>query len=456
MHGRAGLETRATEGSSRDLPLSRAAGEGWPAGRGEGIGGARGPCSRPRVLLLMPTNTYRARAFLHAASRLGVDVTVGSERESVLADLAPGTTIALPFDDLERGLQEVVKFSEQYPLQAVVGVDDAGVLLAATASAALGLRNASIEAVAASRDKHRFRQALRQAGLPSPWFRLVSLGADPDALARELRYPCVLKPLSLAASRGVIRANGPEEFAAAFSRVGTIVRQAAEEGRRKVEDEILVEAYIPGVEVSLEGLIIGSELHVLALFDKPDPLEGPFFEETIYVTPSRLSEETQQAIVESARHTLRALGLRQGPLHAEMRINQEGVWPIDVASRSIGGLCSNALRFGAGDSLEELILRQAIGAAIESLEREHCPAGVMMIPIPGGGILREVRGCEEAGSLPGIEEITISIPIGQPLVPLPEGDRYLGFIFARGESPDEVEAALRRAHGLLEFVISPR
>lgn len=428
-------------------------------------GAAPAKVGRPRVLLLMPTNTYRAQAFLRAAGRLGMAVTVGSEQASVLADLTPGATIALPFEDTSRALQDVVRFAEQYPLEAVVGVDDSGVLLAATAAAALGLRNASIEGVAATRDKHQLRQRLQAAGLPCPWFRLASLREAPEAVAAQVAYPCVLKPLSLAASRGVIRADDPVGFVAAFHRVAAILEQAhgplegsapAPTGR----DHILVEGYIPGIEVSLEGLILGEQLHVLAIFDKPDPLEGPFFEETIYVTPSRLPASVQAAIVESARRTVRALGLRQGPVHAELRVqvrprNRIRVWPIDVASRSIGGLCSNALRFGTGDSLEELILRQAIGAPIGPLERERRAAGVMMIPISRGGTLREVRGCQAALAVPGVEDVTITIPLGQRVVPLPEGDRYLGFIFSRAETPEEAEAALRRAHAALEFVIEP-
>jgi len=252
---------------------------------------------------------------------------------------------------------------------------------------------------------------------------------------------------------GVIRANDETEFAAAFHRVATILRTPEVAAREDVSRQILVESFIPGQEVALEGLLMNGELHVLALFDKPDPLDGPFFEETIYVTPSRLPASVQAEIVFCAARAAQALGLHEGPVHAELRINAEGPWVIEVNPRSIGGRCSRVLRFGTSMTLEEIILRQALRLDIASLERERQPAGVMMIPIPRAGVLKEVRGQADALAVNGIEEIMNTAYLGQELVPLPEGSRYLGFIFARGESPKFVEAALREAHRRLEFII---
>ena len=266
-----------------------------------------------------------------------------------------------------------------------------------------------------------------------------------------MTYPCVLKPTVLAGSRGVIRADDPVSFVAAFRRIAAILRAPETSGLGEGATEVLVEDFIPGREVALEGLLVGSELHVLALFDKPDPLDGPYFEETIYVTPSRLPADVQAAISAEARWAARALGLTEGPIHAELRVNGDGPWVVEVAARTIGGLCSRTLRFGAGLSLEELVIRHALGIELDSLERERRPAGVMMIPIPRGGVLRAVRGREDALAVPGIEDVTISAHVGQELVPLPEGSRYLGFILARADSPEEVEAALRVAHERLAF-----
>jgi len=300
------------------------------------------------------------------------------------------------------------------------------------------------------------RDVLAAAGAPSPRFAVFSIDDDPRDVARRVSFPCVVKPLFLAASRGVIRANDPVEFAAAFHRLDAILRRpevAAQGG--PLARQVLVETYIPGVEVAVEGLLSKGKLRVLAIFDKPDPLEGPFFEETIYVTPSRLPDSVQQSIVTCTAQAVAALGLEHGPIHAELRVNDQGPWILEIAPRSIGGLCSRALRFGDGISLEELILRHAMGLEVDSIIRERQAAGVMMIPIPQAGILKEVRGHPEAQRVEGIEEIRLTIPVGTEVIPLPEGSRYLGFIFARGETPDRVEAALREAHRRLEFIITP-
>ncbi|MGH7345448.1 MAG: ATP-grasp domain-containing protein, partial [Candidatus Rokuibacteriota bacterium] len=316
------------------------------------------------------------------------------------------------------------------------------------------LKANSRPAVTTARDKHAMRRRLAEAGVPVPRFRLVRLADDPAARAAEVEYPCVLKPLMLSASRGVIRANDPREFVTAFRRISAILETAEgaslpDEARRA----LLVEEFIPGREVALEGLLTGGTLHVLAIFDKPDPLDGPFFEETIYVTPSRLPASAQARIGAVARDACAALELTEGPIHAELRLNERGPFVLEVAARSIGGLCSRTLTFGTGLSLEELILGHALGRPLESLERERRAAGVMMIPIPRAGRLATVHGVDEATAVEGVEEVAITMHPGQDAVPLPEGWQYLGFIFARADTPDAVEQALRQAHARLRVVI---
>jgi biotin carboxylase len=296
------------------------------------------------------------------------------------------------------------------------------------------------------------REALRRGGIPVPDYRRYPLTSDAAAIAGEIPFPVVVKPVRLSGSRGVIRADAPAEFIRAWERAWRIVLR---EGESLDRGELLVERYLPGVEVALEGLMTGGALQTLALFDKPDPLEGPFFEETIYVTPSRLARATQAAISARTAEAAAALGLREGPIHAELRINAEGIWLIEMAGRSIGGLCSTVLEFGAGFSLEEIILRHAVGMPLPSVARAGGAAGVMMIPIPKGGILREVSGQKEAASVPGVTGVEITAPLNQPLTPLPEGASYLGFIFARGELPEAAERALREAHTRLSFRIEP-
>ncbi len=408
----------------------------------------------PRVLLLLPATTYRTPDFLEAAQRLGVEVTVASEEPSTLEHLNPEGLLTLDFRDPEGCAGRVVRFGEIYPIDAVVGVDEDTAVAAARIAEALNLPHNPVSAAVAARHKGTMRKLLAQAGVPSPAHRLFHLGDDPAQASRRVGYPCVLKPTFLAASRGVIRADNGEQFVAAWRRIEAILREpeTARKGGEAAR-EILVEDFIPGTEVALEGLLREEGLKVLALFDKPDPLEGPFFEETIYVTPSRLPEETQRQIAQAAARGAEALGLRDGPIHAELRVNQAGAWLIEIAARSIGGLCSRTLKFGTGMSLEEVILRHALRIGVPRIERERRAAGVMMIPIPAAGILEEVRGLSEARAVADIEDITISAHLGQRLVPPPEGWRYLGFIFSRAATPERAEAALREAHAKLDFKI---
>ena len=408
-----------------------------------------------RLLLLIPTTSYRVADFLDAAHRLGVDVAVGSNQRQVLEAFADGRTVTINFQDLEKGVLEICAYARNYPLSAILGVDEETTVLASKASKALGLAHNAPEAVEATANKFRFRTVLANSGLLTPPFSLLSVDADPERAAREATYPCVLKPLMLSASRGVIRADNPDEFITAFHRITQILKQPDVVTMGDAAKHILVEGYIAGREVALEGLLDGGRLTVLALFDKPDPLDGPFFEETIYVTPSGLPEYWQSRVMDATVQAVAALGLRDGPIHAELRLNDQGPWVIEVGARSIGGLCARALRFGTGISLEELILSHVLGLPIETMAREDQAAGVMMIPIPQTGVLESVGGLEAAQRVAGVDDVTITIPVGQEVVPLPEGNKYLGFIFARGDNPEAVEEALRDSHQCLRFQIDP-
>ena len=404
---------------------------------------------RARVLVLAGAHSYRLQPFQAAADRLDVEVVHGLDTPPAHTG-AGQTVLRLDFRDAGRSARQVLAYAKARPFKAVIPTDDATVILAAHLAAALGLRHNSPAAAEAARDKHLMRRVLAQAGLRTPWFQLFSTGASPSGAATQVRYPCVLKPTCLSGSRGVIRADSPTEFVTTFTRLQAMLAPLA-------ATDILVEGYIPGREFALEGLLSDGNLQVLALFDKPDPLEGPYFEETIYVTPSRENAETQADIARCVAEAARALGLREGAVHGEVRVNAQGPWLIEVAGRSIGGLCGQTLRFAhsATVSLEELILRQALGWELDGLEREPTPGGVMMLPIPSAGVLTGWDGVEATRAVPGIESVEITARLNYPLVPLPEGESYLGFIFARAATPADVEAALRAAHRCLHFQIEP-
>jgi biotin carboxylase len=408
----------------------------------------------PRVLLLLPTTTYRTKAFVEAALKLDVGVVAASEQPSTLASKNPEGLLTLNFSEPERAARQAIEFAAQFPIDAVIPVDEDTAVVAASVARGLKLRHNSVEAAITAKNKHRMREVLSRSGVQVPGYWHFSLDEDPRNIAARVTYPCVVKPVFLSTSRGVMRADNEEEFTQVVRRLNRIVSdpKLARRGG-DLAREALVEEFIPGFEVAVEGLVTEGEFRMLAIFDKPDPLDGPFFEETIYVTPSRLARDVQQQIVETTAAAIRAMGLTKGPVHAELRVNDQGPWVIEVAARAIGGLCSRALRFDGGMSLEELIIRHALGEDVMHVEREAQAAGVMMIPIPRAGILREVHGADSAKAVADIEDVIITAHITQEILPPPEGASYLGFIFSRADAPDRAEAALREAHSMLGFVI---
>jgi formate-dependent phosphoribosylglycinamide formyltransferase (GAR transformylase) len=387
-----------------------------------------------RLLLFASTTGYQLRAFADAARRLGVHLTLATDRCHVMDDPWGDGAVAVKFDRPAESLDAL----RDMQFDGIAAVGDGPVVLAAQAAEMLRIPFHPAAAARACHDKHLARQLYQAAGMRVPWYFRARFDDDPAPLAARASYPCVLKPLGLSASRGVIRANHPAEFIAAFRRIG-----------RMGERELQVEGYIDGREFAVEGLVTAGELRALAIFDKPDPLTGPLFEETIYVTPSREAAHVQDALLETAAHAVRALGLYHGPAHIELRYDGESAWLLETAARPIGGLCARTLRFSQGIPLEELIVRHALGEDVSAMQREAPASGVMMIPIPKAGIYESVSGVEDAPA-----EVIVTAQPGQRLVPLPEGASYLGFIFARAATAGDVEAALRESHAALRFQIA--
>jgi biotin carboxylase len=401
-----------------------------------------------RILLLVPSATYRARDFIDAARSLGVEVVIGTERAHALSELMEGRTLEVPLDDLHEAARVIVAHDDRFPLDAVLAVDDMGTLVAAEASALLGLRHNPPAAVAAARDKLALRTCLAAAEVPQPVFAPLRSGAGPEELAAvvdAVGLPCVIKPTSLSGSQGVLRADTLEEVVAVAGRVRRIASAAGvDEGA-----PLLVERFVSGPEVAVEGLLVRGELRPLAVFDKPDPLEGPAFEETIYVTPSRLGPADAAAVLSVTAAATAALGLADGPVHAELRVKDGRASVIEVAARTIGGLCSRTLSFSTGRSLEELVIAHALDLPVGSTGAEGA-SGVLMVPIPRAGTLLGVDGQDRARLVPGVTDLQITIATGRSVTPVPEGDRYLGFVFARDRTPARVEQALRRAWACLD------
>jgi len=403
----------------------------------------------PRVLLLVPSTTYRAGDFLDAAAALGADVAIGGEQLSALAGTGTGRALEVPLADPDAAAAAIVAYDARTPIDAVVAVDDQGTVAAALAAQRLGLRANPPDAVAAACDKLEMRRRLAGAEVPQPAFATLADEADDATLAAAARgvgYPCVVKPRTLSGSRGVLRADDEPELLAVVGRVRAIARQAGV----PPGEGLLVERYAPGPEVAVEGMVTDGDLEVLAVFDKPDPLEGPAFEETIYVTPSRLGPGELAALSSASAAAVRALGLVDGPVHAELRIHRGRTTVIEVAARTIGGLCARTLRFATGRSLEELVLAHALGLPSPGTGRDPGAAGVLMIPAPAAGTLLGVDGRHEVLAVPGVTGIEITVAPGRHVAPAPDADRYLGFVFARARHPEAVVRALRRARDVLE------
>ena len=411
---------------------------------------------RPRLLMLIPTATYRAEAFVRAAQSLPIELSIASEVPSSLSHLHPVSLPAFDFSKPARAITAAREFAASTRVDGVVAVDDQSVLPAALIAAALGLRHHPVDAVRAALNKYLARERMRSAGIDVPPFRLIRLDADPrrvaDEVGREMGYPVVLKPLAMAASRGVIRIDSAADFPAAFNRLSGLVRAFPSSHDEIANHHVLAETYIPGEEVALEGIVDRGRLHVFSIFDKMDRLDGPYFPETMYITPSRLDATIQSRIHTVTRQTIAAMGLDDGPVHIELRIDGGRVVPIEAHARSIGGMCSRVLRFAGGRSLEQLIVLHSVGLLGEIPSRESNSAGVWMMQAPRAGRFAHMRGVSAATSVPYIDEVLVSARPAQELTPLPEGFLYMGFIFARAENPAQVEAALRSAFSQLEPV----
>ena len=436
----------------------------------------KNPATR-RLLLFTNKLGYQTRSFEEAARKHDTELVYVTDRCHQLKDPWGDRAIAVHFESAHSAAANVVEALHGKSVDGILALGDSPSVAAAYAARELGISYNHPAVVEACRSKFLMREVFRETGLKTPWFRVINLEPLPEPALLGISYPCVLKPLSLSASRGVIRANNRDEFVTAAQRIRKLLESPEIRATREAHlDQILVEGYIPGREVAVEGLLTDGVLKILAIFDKPDPLEGPYFEETIYVTPSNLTESQQLAIQKCAAESARSIGLTRGPVHAEFRIHSEGtaddqVWPLEIAARPIGGLCARALRFIESENqtienknaneqarigLEELLLLHSLDLPLSTWIRERMASGVMMIPVPSSGVLESVHGEEAARGTPRITELLITARLHDYIEAWPEGASYLGFLFASAETSQEVEKALRAAHAKLRFTMTPR
>lgn len=407
---------------------------------------------RDRVLVIAPHGSYRTASFIHAANQLNIDVLIASQGEhSIVSDYVQG--LHIDFQDEDQAIEIILAEARKQPFRGIIGTDDVTTGLASRVAKILALAHNDPDAVKIAQRKDLAREKLKQAGVNIPRFNLIETNQALSQQDIQVGFPAVVKPIALSASRGVIRVNDFSELEQAVERIQNML-SLEKHLAQDIKESLLLEAFIPGKEVAVEAMLHNGELEVLAIFDKPDPLDGPFFEETYYLTPTSYSADIQQEIRRTVSSACQAYGLKEGPVHAECRINEEGVWILEVAARTIGGMCGRLLSLGTGHSLEELVLLHAMGQKAE-MKSADMAAGVLMIPIPGAGILKRVEGLLDAQRVPFIKDVMIEVREGYELVPLPEGNSYLGFIFAEAPTVKQAEQALRDAHASLNFVLAP-
>ncbi len=383
-----------------------------------------------RLLLVTPHDSYRTTAYLDAASRMGCAVTVATDAAVAIPASAVTTSFVAPADAADAILAQLDDRHD-----GVVGTDGAALPVAAEVAARLGLPGNPVDAVMTADDKLRQRRALAAAGVTQPAFGVVG---ETD----WLDFPAVVKPVDRAAGQGVVPVETPAELDGAVDRIRSLVGT----------DPILVEHLVSGLEVAVEGLLVDGELHVLAMFDKPDETVGLTFAETLLIQPARIDRGVRSRVIDVVARAAAAIGLVNGPIHAECIIDGDRVWFLELAPRTIGGLCSRTLRI-EGTGLEEMVIGLALGRPVRPLAAVD-PSGVLMLPVPVEGRLDAVDGVDRAARVAGIAGVTITIGPGEHVVPLPDGDRYLGFVFAGGASADEVEASLREAWACLDVRVS--
>ena len=407
---------------------------------------------RDRVLVIAPHGSYRTVPFIKAANNLNVDVLIASQGEhSIVSDYAKG--LHVDFNDPEQAIKIILSEASKQSFSGIIGTDDMTTELASQVAEKLSLPHNDPKAVNIAQRKDLARLSLKKSEVNIPEFDLLTTTKSLEEQNIHVEFPAVIKPVALSASRGVIRVNNELELQQAVERVQTMLLEERQI-EQSVRELLLLEEFIPGKEVAIEAMLHNGKLDVLAIFDKPDPLNGPFFEETYYITPTSFSKKIQQEIKKTIFESCHAYGLSEGPIHAECRINDKGVWVLEVAARTIGGMCGRLLSVGTGHSLEELVLLHAMGKRVE-IKTVESAAGVLMIPIPSAGILKRVEGLLEAQRIPYISELSIEVREGYELVPLPEGTSYLGFIFSEAPTVEQVEQALRDAHSCLNIVIAP-
>ncbi len=403
--------------------------------------------TKSQILLVLPANTYRAQRFLDAARKLDVGVVIATDSDFSPPDYSNSVIDSFSFCDPKLAGANLAAEAKRRGISRVLAVDEAGVEVAEWTRTALEGRSVANPGILATRNKASLRKILQKQGIAQP--RQFQISQSDDLFSKEIEFPVIVKPSKGSGSLGVTLANDYQELEFSLEIVNNLVVTTNID-----RQQIIVEEFIPGDEYAVEVLVEDFNPMILAVFEKPDPLDGPYFAETIYITPPRLDTENLTNLEDTVLKCIVALGVKEGPIHMELRLTPSFTWvPIDIAARSIGGNCSDALQFTAAESLEELILKNVFAHKLSGITREHQASGVYMIPITKAGTLKQVDGIDEANKVRFVNKIEITLATGSKVLPLPYDNQYLGFIFAKAPTTTAVEKALREAYAQLDIKI---
>lgn len=366
------------------------------------------------------------------------------------------TTVAV--QPPEQAIEQALRLHEQTSIGAVLGYEEDATLTVAHIAAALGLPAHPVAAAEAALDKPMMKQRFAAAGIPAADFIVAADEDEAVAWAEAGGYPVVVKPCRGSASQGVIRANDEHTLRQAYRRLRRIIRDHELDNGGRPPSAHLVERYLPGSELSCELLLQYGAPEVITEFGKPLPLTGPYFEESIYLTPPALGAALRREVHELSMAAAKALGFYHGPAHCEIRLTPDGPKVLEIAGRLLGGACAGSFRDRLGEDLDALLLRSALGERITlPAPADDAPTvGALMIPVPGEGRVVAVRGDDGARRVPGVRDVSLQTEPGEIVVPFPEQACYaVGFVSASGPDEAAVVGSLGQAAAQISLELTP-
>ena len=390
-----------------------------------------------KLLLVIPENSYKSNDFVVAAEKLGIDFLIITDSEQVSSKFSD--TVIINKFDAELNKNNLKKLKD---VTHVLPVDHSALKFSGYLVDLLEVKGNKLESINLSMNKYESRKIFNSLLDIKVNNEIIKNIDDVNTFINK-NGTSVLKPIYGTASKSVLKINNVEKNK---EQIEKLMQDC-------FDQDLVIEEYIDGKEYALEGTIINSELKKIVIFDKPVEYKHPYFEESIYITPSELSSEAEKRVVSIVDKACKKIGLEDGPVHVEFKINENQIFIIEINPRMIGGLCSRCLSFGLFKvSLEEIILHAFMNNELKNIELLNNYVGVLMIPTPKSGKFISINK-EELEKIPNISNVEITVPEGSDLLEPPYGDKYLGFAFSQGIDKKTVNESLLTAMNLANPII---